>query len=349
MGSVHSFTGDERDHCQLLQKKDQGEDWTRDLGADRGHADAGRLLSALPDRDRHAAAKAGGPSICGRSSSATSRRSTRRGCRSSGSASTSAWAPPEQALAHRDYWLKRGEEMLPRRPGRRSRCVANDPFFGRGGRMMAATQKEQDLKYELVVPVATAEKPTAVASCNYHLDHFGHAFGIQTADGKPAHTRLRRLRPGADRPGAVPTHGFDPDRWPARRQAGAGPMMQQILPLDPADYQRHPIHGEDRDLGRDELLRRCLGRAAARLGLRAGRRPAVHLAIDFEGDQWTFFKFPHADLYELYGLDVQELAIWRPLVEPRRGAGRAGPAGAGGAGFVFTCRTPPARPIGAST
>jgi hypothetical protein len=39
------------------------------------------------------------------------------------------------------------------------------------------------------------------------------------------------------------------------------------------------------------------------------------LAADFEGDQWTFFKPSHADLATLYGADVQELAIWRPLVE----------------------------------
>jgi hypothetical protein len=39
------------------------------------------------------------------------------------------------------------------------------------------------------------------------------------------------------------------------------------------------------------------------------------LAIDFEGDQWTFFKPPHGELYELYGLDVQELNVWRPLAE----------------------------------
>src|SRR5205085_3331681 len=69
---------------------------------------------------------------------------------------------PEQARAHRDYWLGRAEEML-RAVGLDVRPVpANDPFFGRGGRMMAAAQKEQDLKYELVVPVATAERPTAV-------------------------------------------------------------------------------------------------------------------------------------------------------------------------------------------
>ena len=39
------------------------------------------------------------------------------------------------------------------------------------------------------------------------------------------------------------------------------------------------------------------------------------LAIDFEGDQWTFFKPVHSELRELYGVDVQELNVWRPLIE----------------------------------
>jgi len=39
------------------------------------------------------------------------------------------------------------------------------------------------------------------------------------------------------------------------------------------------------------------------------------VAIDFEGDQWTFFKPPHEDLKALYGIDVQELYVWRPLLE----------------------------------
>ncbi len=32
-------------------------------------------------------------------------------------------------------------------------------------------------------------------------------------------------------------------------------------------------------------------------------------------DQWTFFKFPHADIEALYGLGIHELAPWRPLAE----------------------------------
>jgi hypothetical protein len=51
------------------------------------------------------------------------------------------------------------------------------------------------------------------------------------------------------------------------------------------------------------------------LGLDPVAGLAFTLAIDFEGDQWTFFKYPLSDLYSLYGIDVQELAIWRPLVE----------------------------------
>lgn len=41
---------------------------------------------------------------------------------------------------------------------------------------------------------------------------------------------------------------------------------------------------------------------------------AFTLGIDYEGDQWTFFKFPHEDLYELYGMEVQEFNPWRSLV-----------------------------------
>jgi seryl-tRNA synthetase len=214
MGSVHSFTGDERAHWALLQKKQRGEDWAAGLAPTEimltpaacyplyptatGTLPAeGRTVDLRSFVFRHE------PSVDpARMQIFRQREYVRLGT-------------PEQALAHRDYWLERAEEML-RALGLDVRPVpANDPFFGRGGRLTAATQKEQDLKYELVVPVATAEKPTAVASCNCHLDHFGHAFGIRTADGKPAHSAcvgfgLERIALALFR-----AHGFDPARWPA--------------------------------------------------------------------------------------------------------------------------------------
>ncbi len=51
------------------------------------------------------------------------------------------------------------------------------------------------------------------------------------------------------------------------------------------------------------------------LGLEARACMPVALAIDFLGDQWTFFKPSHHDLRELYGIDVQELTVWRPLLD----------------------------------
>ena len=85
--------------------------------------------------------------------------------------------------------------------------------------------------------------------------------------------------------------------------------------LDPATYRRSILHADERIWGEKncyidvwiELLH------ALRLEPRA-MLPFV-LAIDFEGDQWTFFKPPHEELRSLYGIDVQELNVWRPLIE----------------------------------
>ena len=49
------------------------------------------------------------------------------------------------------------------------------------------------------------------------------------------------------------------------------------------------------------------------------------LTVDFLDDQWTQVRPSHDDLYTLYGLEVQTLHLWRPLVEhltAQLGAGR---------------------------
>ncbi len=51
------------------------------------------------------------------------------------------------------------------------------------------------------------------------------------------------------------------------------------------------------------------------LGLEPRAMLGFTLAVDFEGDQWTFFKPPHGELRALYGIDVQELSVWRPLLD----------------------------------
>jgi hypothetical protein len=91
--------------------------------------------------------------------------------------------------------------------------------------------------------------------------------------------------------------------------------MKRIIPLDPARYQRHPIHGENRDWAETNCYVDVWIELLHALGFEPIAALPFTLGIDFEGDQWTFFKFPLVDIYELYGLDVQELAIWYSLVE----------------------------------
>lgn len=92
-------------------------------------------------------------------------------------------------------------------------------------------------------------------------------------------------------------------------------MMHQILKLEPSDYPRHRIHSQERDWAETNCYVDIWIELLHSLGHEPIAAMPFTLAIDFEGDQWTFFKFPLADLYELYGIDVQELAIWKPLTQ----------------------------------
>ncbi len=120
---------------------------------------------------------------------------------------------PDAVAAWRDAWRDRALELLCGLGLDARFDLANDPFFGRGGRMLAASQREQALKFEIVVPIAGAEA-TAVASFNYHQDHFGHAHGLTLADGEGAHTAC--LGFGLERVvlALLHAHGLEPSRWP---------------------------------------------------------------------------------------------------------------------------------------
>ena len=100
---------------------------------------------------------------------------------------------------------------------------------------------------------------------------------------------------------------------------------KRVAPLDPATYVRHAIHGEDRTWTETNCYTDLIVELVHGLGHDPVAMLPFTLAIDFEGDQWTFFKPAHADLATLYGLDVQELAMWKaPIehVEEQVGAGR---------------------------
>lgn len=121
---------------------------------------------------------------------------------------------PEVVVAWRDLWLERGLALLKslRLPARAE--VAADPFFGRGGKMLAAGQIEQRLKFEVLIPIISVENPTACCSFNYHQDKFGEVFDIRLQSGETAHSAC--LGFGMERlvMALLKTHGFEPGNWP---------------------------------------------------------------------------------------------------------------------------------------
>ncbi len=130
---------------------------------------------------------------------------------------------PDDVVAWRDAWRDRAVDILRTIGLAPVADVAADPFFGRQGRMLAASQREQALKFEVLVHIA-GDEPTAVASFNYHHDHFASAYGVRLADGEMANTAC--LGFGLERItlALFCTHGFDTDRWPAavRSELGLG-------------------------------------------------------------------------------------------------------------------------------
>ena len=125
---------------------------------------------------------------------------------------------PERVLQWRDEWAQRGLQLLQAMGLAVELDVASDPFFGRRGRMLAANQRDERLKLELLVQIAGPE-PTALASFNHHREHFGGTYGIELADGGVAHTAC--LGFGHERIvlALLRTHGLDPNAWPESTRA----------------------------------------------------------------------------------------------------------------------------------
>ena len=214
MGSVHTFTGADRDHRKLLEIFDRKEDWTREL------TPAAVMLVPAGCYPLY-------PTATGSTLGPTGRRVDTEGFifrhePSNDPARMQIFrqreyvrlGTPEQALEHRNFWLEKGQEIFGSVGLAVEKVVANDPFFGRGGKVQKAMQIEQVLKYELVYPICSVEKPTAISSCNYHLDTFGVAFDIKTPDGQPAHSACVGF--GLERIALAlfKTHGVRLDSWP---------------------------------------------------------------------------------------------------------------------------------------
>src|SRR6516165_9426976 len=122
---------------------------------------------------------------------------------------------PEEITAFRESWITRARELAEQLALPYSIEVANDPFFGRVGQIMAVSQIQQALKFELLIPYHAKAKPTACMSFNYHREHFGQVWGLQDSRGELVHTCCVAF--GMDRLAVAlfANHGLDVTRWPA--------------------------------------------------------------------------------------------------------------------------------------
>jgi seryl-tRNA synthetase len=215
VGTVHCFCGDDRAHRNLLSCIAEGGDWTS--------SQPGSDIVLIP-----AACYPCYPIVAA------------RGPLPSGGhlVDLQAWCfrrepslePTRLQMFRQREWVRMGhsEEVMEAREGWMETAqkligslelpfeieVANDPFFGRTGQFLVNSQREQQHKFELLIPVNDGLGPTACVSFNYHLDKFGEAFGLHTQDGELAHTGcvgfgMERLTVALFR-----HHGFVPGEWP---------------------------------------------------------------------------------------------------------------------------------------
>ena len=220
-GSIHSFTGTDRDHMNVLKKVEAGENFAADFTPTEimlcpagcypvypmlaGQLpDGGRVIEILATVFRHE------PSVDPmRLQFFRQLEHIRIG-------------DPESVLNWRNTWFDRTHELLNAWQLPFVAEVASDPFFGRGGKLMAKSQVEQALKFEINVPIMGEDHPTACVSLNLHHDHFSHTFGIESTNGGVVHTScigfgLERLALGLLR-----FHGLDVTQWPAAVRSELG-------------------------------------------------------------------------------------------------------------------------------
>jgi len=213
MGSVHTFRGTDRQHMELISLAESGGDWPKALVpaevvlcSATCHPIYPLCSGTLPDGGRRF--EVNGYCFRCEPSIDPSRMQAFR------MHEYVYVGEPDHAQTHRDGGLERGLELLAQLGLQVEAVPANDPFFGRLGTMLAANQLDEALKMEIVTPVCSTERPTAIMSANCHRDHFGIPFEISDATGSTAHSACVAF--GVDRVtlALLKTHGLDPASWP---------------------------------------------------------------------------------------------------------------------------------------
>ncbi len=215
-GTVHSFCGNELDHMSLLKCMEVGEeDWTKDQKATDIVLTPAACYPLYPTVAKRGPVPAKGAlydlqSYCFRHepSQDPARQQLFR------MREYVCMGTETHVTDFRQSWMDRGVAMMKEVGLDVAIDVANDPFFGRAGKMLANNQRDQNLKFELLIPITSVAKPTACMSFNYHQDAFGTKWGLVMEDGSVAHTACVGF--GLERIALAlfHTHGLDVADWP---------------------------------------------------------------------------------------------------------------------------------------
>ncbi|MBP2562953.1 seryl-tRNA synthetase [Neorhizobium galegae] len=215
-GTIHSFCGNELDHMSLLKCMEVGEeDWTKGQEATDIVLTPAACYPLYPTVARRGNLPAGGglfdlQSYCFRHepSKDPARQQLFR------MREYVCMGTEQHVTDFRQLWMDRGVEMMKSVGLKVTIDIANDPFFGRAGKMLVNNQRDQNLKFELLIPITSVAKPTACMSFNYHQDSFGLKWGLNLEDGGVAHTACVGF--GLERIALAlfHTHGLDVKEWP---------------------------------------------------------------------------------------------------------------------------------------
>ncbi len=214
-GTVHCFCGDEKGHRELMRRIDAGEDWNG------GQIATDIVLTPAACYPIYPVLATRGPiaaegivvdvaSYCFRhepSIEPTRQQMFRM-------REYVCLGQPATVQSFRAEWLERMTALMGTLCLPAAVEVANDPFFGRSGRLMAESQRQSELKFELTVPINDGAGPTAVTSFNYHLDHFGQLWPLRLPNGSLPHSGCIGF--GMDRLALAlfRHHGLATDDWP---------------------------------------------------------------------------------------------------------------------------------------
>lgn len=214
-GTVHSFCGNELDHMSLLRCMDADEDWSKEQKITDIVLTPAACYPLYPTIAKRGAIAATGAlfdlqSYCFRHepSKDPARQQLFR------MREYVCMGTQDHVTDFRQTWMDRGLKMMEAVGLKVEIDIANDPFFGRAGKMLANNQRDQNLKFELLIPITSTTNPTACMSFNYHQDAFGAKWGLNLEDGAVAHTACVGF--GLERIALAlfHHHGLDVTAWP---------------------------------------------------------------------------------------------------------------------------------------